>query len=453
MSIAEGFDSSTPTGRLLRSQLGAFAEFEWEVIRERMMAGQRSMAVANHWPAGPPPPGYRIVPDGAHKRLEIEEEEGEAYRRAIAVLVDEGGTVGDAAKRLNALGYRRRRGGRWNRTALRKRLVLDHWSGTWVWRKNTDSPVVLSIPPLITPERHAQLRHALASAINTGPRTTQRQNFYPLSLRIHGECGAPFSGIARYDRAGTRFYRCRNRNVHAVERGLGCDDRWMHADDVERLVWSTVRDLLARPERLLAMASDFLGQRAERVDVEMNQIVEVERKIAKLEVTLGKQVAEYLAEGIDARAVKLATASLEADLDGLRALRDRLLAWQESNRAESERLRRLHDLAEVAHLRLHSMTPREQAQVYDLLQMRVSVLGWVMCAACQGSKREKGTTTRASCAPCHGTGSQPSLRIEGVVHDQLLLRRMTTGQSADVSGTNSPAREEGVPFRLDVAVA
>ena len=39
ISIRDGFDASSPTGRLLRTILAAFAEYEREVMSERIRAG------------------------------------------------------------------------------------------------------------------------------------------------------------------------------------------------------------------------------------------------------------------------------------------------------------------------------------------------------------------------------------------------------------------------------
>jgi len=60
VSVAESFDSGTPSGRLQRSMLGSFAEFEREQIIERTSAGLRATARAGNWPGGPPPYGYRL---------------------------------------------------------------------------------------------------------------------------------------------------------------------------------------------------------------------------------------------------------------------------------------------------------------------------------------------------------------------------------------------------------
>jgi DNA invertase Pin-like site-specific DNA recombinase len=420
VSIEESFDSSTPAGRLMRTMLGGFAQFEREQIRDRMMDGQRGMAEAGYWPAGPPPHGYEIVAEGAHKKLAINEREAEGIRLAAAVMVDEGGTVGDAAKRLNALGFRKRRGGRWDRNQLRRRLLLDHYTGTWVWKPGTPDAVPISIPPIFSEARQAALHAALANQPNVG--TRKRPTFYPLSLRIVGTCGEPFSGVARNDRNGTRFYRCRNRNVHARERGDWCSEKYMRASEVEAAVWGAVCELLGQPERLLAMARDFLGVRGEQMKVERRQVDELDRRIARQERALSEKVADYLKAGVDAAAVKLATADLHGELDALRKHRATLAAWAEQNAEDSDRMRRLWELAELAHTKLATMTPEQQAFVYRLLEVRVTVLAHQSCNDCRGSGRTGGDRKgRPTCRPCHGTGARPALRVEGVIHDQLLL--------------------------------
>jgi Recombinase zinc beta ribbon domain len=259
------------------------------------------------------------------------------------------------------------------------------------------------------------------------PHAGLRPNVYPLSLRLYGTCGAPFTGVARSDRNGTRYYRCRNRNVHAVEAGTKCDDRWLSADDVEHVTWQAVCELLGQPERLVAMAKEYLGIRGEQIHVEREQVDEIDRRIDRLKAALTDRVAEYLAAGVDPEVMTAATATVEAELDQLQTHRQQLTAWKEENLVESERMRRLWELADIAHRRLADMCPHEQALVYDLLEVKVTVIEHQDCPACEGSGYRKGwtrlqaATTSRSCTVCKGTGSVPGLRIEGVVHDTVLV--------------------------------
>src|SRR5438552_4057465 len=58
--IADGIDTSTPSGRLLRTVLAAVAEFERDVIVERAIGGLRKVAESGRWPGGPAPFGFEL---------------------------------------------------------------------------------------------------------------------------------------------------------------------------------------------------------------------------------------------------------------------------------------------------------------------------------------------------------------------------------------------------------
>ena len=50
VSIKDGFDASTPSGRLLRNMLVSFAEYEREIIRERVCAGiEKAKRAGKKW--------------------------------------------------------------------------------------------------------------------------------------------------------------------------------------------------------------------------------------------------------------------------------------------------------------------------------------------------------------------------------------------------------------------
>jgi site-specific DNA recombinase len=71
----ENIDTSTPSGKLFRTMLAAFSEFERDTIRDRHMAG-RHLAATNGkgWGTGAPPYGYRLDEGG---NLEVREDEAE----------------------------------------------------------------------------------------------------------------------------------------------------------------------------------------------------------------------------------------------------------------------------------------------------------------------------------------------------------------------------------------
>src|SRR3989339_402057 len=71
LSITERFDTSTPSGRLLRNIMLTFAQFERELNSERVKDKILERAKKGMWNSGKPPYGYKK----ADKKLVIETEE------------------------------------------------------------------------------------------------------------------------------------------------------------------------------------------------------------------------------------------------------------------------------------------------------------------------------------------------------------------------------------------
>ena len=81
-----------------------------------------------------------------------------------------------------------------------------------------------------------------------------------------------------------------------------------------------------------------------------------------------------LRAGVDGDTIARASASLGEELEALRRHRRQTEAWTLDSRNESDRVRQLWELADIAHLRLSSMSEQEKAAVLDLLDVRVRVL-------------------------------------------------------------------------------
>ena len=80
VSATEAFDTSTPAGRAMLQMLGTFAEFEREMIIDRVVAGMERHAAAGRWPGGVHPDGYTLDPDT--KRLVVDEERAGSSARS-----------------------------------------------------------------------------------------------------------------------------------------------------------------------------------------------------------------------------------------------------------------------------------------------------------------------------------------------------------------------------------
>ena len=373
-SLAESVDSTTASGRMFRTLLGAFAEFERERITERMMEGHRRIIEAGGWTGGPPPFGYRAVSSGTMKKLALDNGgEAETVRLAVSMVVDQGCSAYEAAKRLNALGKGPRRAARWSHQNLRRVLLDETIAGRWKWGKQSDrvETVTVPIPPIINVDRFDDLQRVLALTA-TGPQ--ERRRDYPLTGRVNSVCGSTFTGVWRKDRL-RRYYRCRNNKPPYSGEATGpCGCRSLVADDIETVVWETIVNVLSEPDRLLALAAEYLGERASQVPIERSQNDEIERKIADLETAAGERVADGLKAGIDPKLLKAAADTINQELDSLRRHRDQLATWAKASADQSDRMRKLWKVAQTAHQRLGTLNIRERKHVLELLDIRAAVV-------------------------------------------------------------------------------
>ena len=86
ISVTERFDTSTPSGRLLRNIMLTFAQFERELISERIRDKMAERAKKGMWNSGNTPLGYKRE----NKVLVIEPKEAEIIRNIYEVYISTG---------------------------------------------------------------------------------------------------------------------------------------------------------------------------------------------------------------------------------------------------------------------------------------------------------------------------------------------------------------------------
>lgn len=380
--IDADFDTSTPAGKIMRHMMVGFAQFDRDSLVERMARGQHAMAARGGWPSGGASPyGYRAVGGARHNRLEVHEPEAAVVRQIVAWIINEGLTTGQVCQRLNAAGQLTRKGRLWThqnlRRMLRERVLLGEitWGNTAKTHRGYrpsgkyGPPVLLRFDPIITEDEFEAVQVALDKRA-TG--TRQPNHVYPLSGRLVSPCGDTYGGVHRKDR-DLRQYRCRRARWNATG-APRCDDVRLDAADVEGRVWETVAALLRDPERLLALATEYLGLRGPQLAAERDERAAVARNVARLEKAMSGTVVDLARKGLDADVIAAAVADMQTELDAARTRLSEIEQWQADSAAASQRVRDVWALAEVAQARLDSMTDEQRAETIRLLDVRVTVL-------------------------------------------------------------------------------
>ena len=107
MSITQSFNTTSSMGRLTLNVLLSFAQFEREVIGERVRDKIAASKRKGLWVGGPVPLGYRCL----EKKLEIVREEAEVVRAIFSWYLDLG-SMGALIAELDRQGIRTKINGR-----------------------------------------------------------------------------------------------------------------------------------------------------------------------------------------------------------------------------------------------------------------------------------------------------------------------------------------------------
>jgi len=420
VSIAERIDD-TPSGRFQRNVLLSVAEFERERILERTVGGMEATARAGHWPAGPAPLGWKLVKDSSGTRLALNAPEVAIWELIVSCMVDKRMSSLEAARALNAAGLRRRSGKVWSANSLWD-IVRDTTclSGTWTYRPEggrngrrpkSGPPLTVSVPPILTSERHEALKAVIAARS-----WTRKQTKHPwlLSLRLFSPHGRRMHGM--HDARGHRRYRCPGKIMPDGGRGGGgCECFQVHADDLEALVWRVVTDALSKPDMLLALAEEQAQASATASDINQDDLASLDHKIARLERAAGEQLAKALAAGADPKVAAIAAVSLKEEIEAARERRKAVAAWAAN---VAERRSRADILAGIANDAARALLAdgniATKQRILEALSVEVTVTGWRACPSCGGTGRLKGANAKM-CSGCHGMRLVTEVEIEGAI--------------------------------------
>ncbi|WP_274563598.1 recombinase family protein [Streptomyces spiramyceticus] len=395
------YDNTTEEGRSKMRKEQDKAEVERITIRDRTQGGVQEKAEVGGHPGGVAPYGYRIENQGKRGESRLVLDTGEKHEgyptlhRAHKLLVEEGMNTSEAEDLFNAEGVPGPTMDHWPRGSLRHVLTGQAVQESVRLYRDPKGPkirldvdgkplfgqtVVIQLDPVFNPTELKLLNLALART-SRGPRTTDA-NVHPLSKHVVGLCGAYYTGVSRIGRDDKRAYRCSGKNQKDKKKQK-CDCAQINADALENRVWTEVCRLLEDPERLNQMATDWLDMvKNSGVDYEA-RIIELDTQIDELDATIAvtmaaaaRQAARKKLGAKEAQeSVERTVRPLNEELAGLEKLRAEADSWLQEAKSTVDRARDLQALAKMARVRLHTMDARQQEDVIDLLDLRVTILG------------------------------------------------------------------------------
>ncbi|MPZ49698.1 MAG: hypothetical protein GEU75_10455 [Dehalococcoidia bacterium] len=329
VSIQEAIDTGSATGRMLRNMIGTVAEFERELIRERIVIGMGQKARQGEV-VGPVSLGYRredgkLLPDASAPRvLRLFELYG-GGEYSLRRLADWAAGAGLTSTEGNHL----------DRLSVRKILLNPVYVGDVIYHPRGADRAVFpgSHPPIVTRQLFELVQEQLSRRRYAKPAATWGREAYPLTgVAICGHCGNALTG----SRAGRRlrYLRCSS----TARRGRSaCRQPMVAAELVEEQIGAYVEGMRLPLEYVQAIIAELR---------ELEDLADHREERARLQTRLDRWRRLYVAGDVDEQQYKAETAPLrqrvqamaasEQPLDVERAMyyiRNTGRLWRESDRA------------------------------------------------------------------------------------------------------------------------
>ncbi len=327
-SATEPFDTSTPAGRMLVQMLGVFAEFEREMIIDRVINGMERKAAKGKWTLGVAPYGYTLnpehilIPNPAEAAVVVEIFRLYTRRRL--------GTRATATV-LNKRGLRRRSGRPWSHKTVGDVLTNRVYLGEIHFRDViSDSAHQAIIDP-----KTFQIADRILTQRGENPaiKATAASDYHLTGKITCPACGRHYLGTSAVGRSRTyRYYTCFTRSRYGVEH---CAAPRLDADALDQTTLDALRDFYTHRYDLVAEA--IAAARAEHTAARaahQAEVATITGQLAAKEAVVDRYLTDYETDKIDRDTVAGRIEKLSAEIRQLRHRRDELTFTLDTEPAE-----------------------------------------------------------------------------------------------------------------------
>ena len=294
--VTQSFNTTTSMGRLTLNVLLSFAQFEREVIGERIRDKVAASRKRGMWMGGVVPLGYRVL----DRKLVVHEEEAKVVRAIFDGLV-ELGSAAVLARSLTADGVRTRRGNPFDKAALYKILANRVYIGEAV-HKGVGHPG--EHEAIIDRKVWDKVRSIMQESPRARAGSARAQTPALLKGLLYGPTGRAMSPT--HTKRGTKLYRYYVSQSVLKHGPDVCPVRRVSAAEIEAAVVDQLREMLRSPEVIVAT------WRAARTQVDGLSEDEVRTALDRLD-----PVWDELFPAEQARIVRLLVARVDVGTAGL----------------------------------------------------------------------------------------------------------------------------------------
>lgn len=295
----QGGYAESPEGEIHKDLDGAFAKWENMKRVERSVRGKIGKAQRGLFVVGAPPYGYELD-KSAKGGLKINEDAAAVVRRIFAMYAEDGRTLREIARTLNAERVPSPRGATWSNATLHVLLHNETYAGrahynmraslivgdgiTKVKRRKTvkrDPSEVISIAvaPIVDGVTFERVQRKLDYNRETIRKRPRR--FYLLSGMVFcAKCKRRYTVQTEPARKGrveeARQYRHRQSDGH-------CEDHMISARKLEPQVWEGIVKVMLDPVKLALGREESLAARREKLAQAHEHLETLRRNMAKMD--------------------------------------------------------------------------------------------------------------------------------------------------------------------------
>ncbi|RLG32077.1 hypothetical protein DRN97_08210, partial [Methanosarcinales archaeon] len=220
LSVSEGIDPSSLTGKLLRMIMSDFNWFYRENLKDEIKKKSVAVARRGYWMGGIPPYGYEVQyikdPEGRRRAvLAIKEDEAPVVQQIFQMFA-KGLSYRKIAQELNKQGFTTRKGRPWAPATIREILHNEKYGGIYYYNRGTKHNyhakrsdtiyVPGAVPAIVDKETFRKVRERLQSYRT--PRM-RKHNYFLTGIIFCGRCGEPMHGSS----GGIPRYACKNKHT------------------------------------------------------------------------------------------------------------------------------------------------------------------------------------------------------------------------------------------------
>ena len=356
-----------PQARLLIQMQGVIAEYERAKLTERARRGKLYRVRAGEAVFGRVPYGYRRVPHGpagpAH--LVIYEPEAAVARRIFDEYVS-GTSLRQIARRLYDDGVPTATGLQmWSPTTISGLLTNPTYMGKAAWyRTEHVTPpgggrarrrprpqqdwVEVSVPATVSEDTFAAAQAAKANHSAFSPRRSTPGQWLLRRLVICGACGIHTRAQQMTSSTGKigRYYSCAYHDpVLAGGPEKVCRQRRIRADELDNFVYDQVREVLLRPDILLAGEAALASRHTPHDELLDTQLARLARRLEQADIERRRLADLYQAGIIDTTELRRRGAEVTARKTILEAEQTELTARHQELAGHNQLRHRLDNFA------------------------------------------------------------------------------------------------------------